>query len=223
MSNEIELDTYVGERNVADGKGTGGHRQAKDGSLVASMSHGKYYEQTSRGHVFAVSGALTGTTIAAGHVAPPAAGAATMLSVLNPLGSGVNLEILEGTIAHVSGTPGAGAFAWCMAYQSSVVTATEAVAIKRPLYGSSLTTKAKAWSATTLTGSRVHEITKVFPASKFAGAIDVVSSGLVERDDVDGKIIVPPGWMITLAPPATGTTHLAVAEIVYAEVPIQQG
>lgn len=176
------------------------------------------YDRRSR---FAISGALAGTTIAAGHVAPPAAGAATLLSILNPVGSGYELHVLEGTINHISGTPGAGSFAWCMAYQEDIVTAGEAVAIIRPLYCSSLKPKAiKAWSATTLTGSRVHVIQKVFAGTKFAGAIDVVSSELVQRENVDGKIIVPPGWMLTLAPPATGTSHVVTAEIVVAEVPV---
>lgn len=222
MSNDFSLNTKVGPSNTADGKGSE-LRQAKDGGLVVSQSHGKFYEQASRGTVFAVSGALTGTTIAAGHVAPPAAAAATTLSLLNPLGSGVNFEILRGSISHVSGTPGAGAFAWCSAYQGNVITAGEATAIKRAQYLSKSGGKAMAWSATALTGGAVHEITRVFPASKFAGAIDVASSNLTEVDDVDGALVVPPGWMITLAPPAAGTSHVVVAQIVYAEVPIQQG
>jgi hypothetical protein len=220
MSNDFSLNTAIGPRNVADGEG-GDLRQARDGGLVVSQSHGKHYEQTSRGNTFAVSGALTGTTIAAGHVAPPAAAAATTLSLLNPVGSGKNLEILKGSIAHVSGIPGAGSFAWCSAFQQATVTAGEANAIKRCQFLSKKQGVALAWSATALTGGAVHEITRVFPASKFAGAIDVVSAGLVEVDDVDGAIVVPPGWMITLAPPATGTTHIVVAQIVYAEVDIQ--
>lgn len=222
MSTEVQLKTFVGTRNSADGRGQDDLRQGRDGSLVVSQSHGPYYEQASRGALFTVSGALTGTTIAAGHVAPPAAGAATLLSILNPNGSGVNLEIIEGAISHVSGTPGAGAFAWCMAYQSTDVTASEAVAIKRCLDGSEASTKALAWSATTLTGSKVHKIVKPFHSSKFAGALDVASSGLTEVERVDGKIVVRPGYMLTLAPPATGTTHIAVVSITYAEVPIQQ-
>lgn len=221
MTTEVKFDTHVGPTYRPDGAGES-VRQGRDASLVVSQSHGRHYEQASRGQLFAISGALAGTTIAAGHVAPPAAAAATLLSILNPPGSGYNLEVLEGTINHISGTPGAGSFAWCSAHQDDIVTAAEAVAIIRPLLTSSAKPKAiKAWSATTLTGSRVHTIMKVFPTTKFAGAIDVVSSELVSRDFVDGKIVVQPGWMLTLAPAATGTTHVVTAEIVVAEVPIQ--
>ena len=101
----------------------------------------KYQLLAQQGKVFQVSGAVTGTTIAAGHVAPPAAAAATLLSILNPVGSNVNLEIIRGTLGHVSGTPGAGTFAWCMGYQGGAIDGlAEAVAVKRCLLTSAKAT-----------------------------------------------------------------------------------
>ena len=180
----------------------------------------KYIDLARKGRVFAASGAATGTTIAAGHVAPPAAGAATMLSILNPHGSGMNLEIISGSIGHVSGTPGAGAFSWCSAYQETDVTGAEAVAIVRPLITSERKSAALAWSATTLTGSAVHKILKLFPSAPFAGALAATSEGTGRAavEEVDGLIIVQPGWMLTLAPAATGTSHIVTCEIVFAEI-----
>lgn len=180
----------------------------------------KYTLLAQQGKVFQVSGATTGTTIAAGHVAPPAAGAATLLSILNPLSSNVNLEIIEGSIGQISGTPGAGTFSWCHAYQGTSVTAAEAVAIKRCLFASQKNTIASAWSATTLTGSVVHQVLAHFPSAPFAGVLALTSEGTarVTRHEVDGSIIVPPGWMLTLAPAATGTTHIVSVAITYAEV-----
>jgi hypothetical protein len=180
----------------------------------------KYQLLAQQGKVFQVSGAQAGTTIAAGHVAPPAAGAATLLSLLNPLSSQVNLEIISASLGHVSGTPGAGTFTYCMAYQAESVTAAEAVAVKRSLYLSSKTTVAKAWSATTLTGSVVHLVAAHFPSAPFAGAIAATTEGTAfsQVHEVDGLIVVPPGWMLTLAPAATGTTHIVTCAITYAEV-----
>ena len=180
----------------------------------------KYIDLARKGKVYAASGATTGTTIAAGHVAPPAAGAATMLSILNPHGSGCNLEIISGTIGHVSGTPGAGSFSWCTAYQETDVTGAEAVAIVRPLVTSERKSIVLAWSATTLTGSAVHKIMKLFPSTPFAGALAATSDGTARAitEEVDGLIVVQPGWMLTLAPAATGTTHIVTCEIVFAEV-----
>lgn len=180
----------------------------------------KYQLLAAQGKVFQASGAQAGTTIAAGHVAPPAAGAATLLSLLNPMSSGVNLEVIQTTIGHVSGTPGAGTFTYCMAYQGEAVTAAEAGAIKRSLYASQKNTIAKAWAAATLTGSIVHLVMAHVPSAPFAGALAATSEGTARSivHDVDGMIVIPPGWMLTLAPAATGTTHVVAVAITYAEV-----
>ena len=180
----------------------------------------KYVDISRQGKVFQVSGALTGTTIAAGHVAPPAAGAATMLSVLNPLGSGCNLEVISALLGHVSGTPGAGSFSYCMAFAQDLTTAAEAVSIIRPLLLGSKKSVAKSWSATTMTGSPVHYAVAMFPSTPFAGVLALTSEGtaFAVDHDVDGLIIVPPGYMLTLAPAATGTTHIVTCAITYAEV-----
>lgn len=180
----------------------------------------KYVELARKGKVFSASGAQAGTTIAAGHVAPPAAGAATLLSLLNPQGSGCNLEVILGRIGHVSGTPGAGAFTWCTAYQETDVTAAEANTTIRCTLTGEKKSVASAWAASTLTGSGVHKVLKHFNSAPFAGALAATSegTGFSVTDEVDGMIIVQPGWMLTLAPAATGTTHIVTVEIVYAEV-----
>ncbi len=180
----------------------------------------KYVTLAAAGKVFAASGATTGTTIAAGHVAPPAAAAATTLSLLNPIGSGCNLEIIKATLGHVSGTPGAGTFSWCQVYQADSISAAPAVAIVKPLLTGSAASVARAWSATTLTGGLVHTIMDHFPSTPFAGVLALTSEGTARSvvQDVDGAIIVAPGWMLTLAPAATGTTHIVTCSIMFAEV-----
>lgn len=185
------------------------------------MNH-RYLVLNQQSKVFQVSGAQAGTTVAAGHVAPPAAGAATFLSILNPLGSGVNLEIIEASLSHISGTPGVGTFTYCHAYQGTLVTAAEATAVKRCLNTSQRATIASAWSAATLTGSVVHQVLAHFPSASFGGAVAATTeaTGRAVTHNVDGMIIVAPGWMLTLAPAATGTTHVAAASITYAEVAI---
>jgi hypothetical protein len=180
----------------------------------------KYQLLAEQGKVFQISGAQAGTTIAAGHVAPPAAGAATLLSILNPLESTVDLHVIQASIGHVSGTPGAGTFTYCYAYQGDLVTAAESGAIERCLRVSDRPSVAKAWAAATLTGSVVHKVLAHFPSAPFAGALAATSEGtaFAQVHDVDGMIIVPPGYMLTLAPAATGTSHVVTVSITYAEV-----
>jgi hypothetical protein len=181
----------------------------------------KYQILAQQRKVFQVSGAQAGTTIAAGHVAPPAAAAATLLSILNPVGSSVNLEIIQASIGHISGTPGAGTFTYCYSLQNSALDGVaEAGAIKRCLYSGGVATVAKAWAATTLTGGVVHYVQAHFPSAPFAGALAATAEGTAyaQVHDVDGMIIVPPGMMLTLAPAATGTSHVVAVSITYAEV-----
>lgn len=181
----------------------------------------KYQLLAQQRKVFQVSGAQAGTTIAAGHVAPPAAAAATLLSILNPVGSPVNLEIISASIGHISGTPGAGTFTYCYSQQGSALDAVaEAGAIKRCTYLGGTSTVAKAWAATTLTGGVVHAVAAHFPSAPFAGAVAATTEATAfsQVHEVDGAIIVPPGMMLTIAPAATGTTHIVAVSITYAEV-----
>lgn len=221
MSSEQEIGTYVGPIIGADGRGAGRFRQGRDGGLVTADAHGRLYEQTSRGKVFSVQTALTGTTIVAGNVAPPAAAAATVLTLSNPVGSGVNLEILLGFLLHISGTPGAGGWTWCTANAVGTTVITAAVnATPQPMLTSGGNSVASAWTQTALTAGPLHKAARLLPSAQFAGAIAATTPGQSVVDIVDGGLVIAPGWIVTLAPPATGTTHVVVAGIVYAEVPI---
>src|SRR5258706_196167 len=52
-----------------------------------------------------------------------------------------------------------------------------------------------------------------------AGAIAATTPTLSWIDPTDGEIVLPPGSIATLAPPAAGTTHVVAASIVWLEVP----
>ncbi len=190
-----------------------------------AVSSVKYQLLAQQGKVFEVSGAQAGTTIVAAHVAPPAAAAATLLTLLNPLSSSVNLEIIKVTIGHISGTPGVGTFTYCKAFQGASISAAEAVAVKSSRYASTKNTIAQAWSATALTGGVVHTVMGHMPTAPFAGVLALTSEGTAKSavDEVDGLIILPPGWCLTLAAAATGTSHVCSAAIVYAEVASTNG
>jgi hypothetical protein len=217
----MTIETFVGPRTLSDGRGEGRFRTDQLASLVITDSHGRWYELASRGRVFSCHTAVTGATIAAGHVAPPAAAAATTLTLSNPVGSGVNLEIIAGMLLHLTGTPGTGSWSWCgaNAIGATVITATENAAPKPLLLGGA-NSSAKGYSATALTTGPLHAVHRLFPSAVFAGAIDAATQGKVAIDYVDGSIVVPPGWVITLAPPAAGTDHVVAAGILYAEITI---
>lgn len=217
-----ETATYVGPLlQAANGRGTGVLRQGSLSELVIANGRAFYAELASRGQVFSVFTANTGATIAAGHVAPPAAAAATTLTLSNPVGSGYNFEIIAGILTHLTGTPATGSWSWCAApaVGATVITATPNATPKSGLL-SGAASVGLGYTATALTSGPLHVVQRQFANSMFAGAIAATSTNTNVIDQVDGALVVPPGYVITLAPPGAGTTHVVMAQIVYAQIPI---
>jgi hypothetical protein len=209
----------VGLRLGQDTQYGGELRVSRDGALVISDGHGFLYEAASRGTVYAVSTALTGTTVVADNVAPPAAGVATVLSLLNPVGSGVTLEILRGWVCYLSGTPGAGCWAWCGATVGTAITAAPAGTAGGNTRNAQVPSRGRTWTQTVLTGAPAHQLVRPFPTASFAAPLAATTDGLCVVDNVDGALVVTPGNLITLAPPAVGTSVVVSVGIMYAEVP----
>lgn len=212
----------VGNTSVR-GEGVGiDSRATKNGATVVADAGGQFGEATSRGEVFTVMGAVVGTTIVAAHVSPIAGAAATPLSLYNPIGSGKNLEVLKAHLLPISGTPGVGSFVWNIAYNQTI-TATPnnmAVAAALPvcnLPGASVSV-AKGYTATALTGSTAQ--VAIGPITTFFGGAIAATTPITPDVVVDGMIVVPPGGLLSIAAPATGTTFVIGLGITYREVAI---
>jgi hypothetical protein len=217
----MTINTQIGPGVNADGRGPDSLRLDRQLAQVVALSHGTLYEQASRGNLFICATPVAGVTVAAAHVAPPAAAAATTLSLYNPPGSGVNLEILAGFLNHLTGTPGTGVWSWCIGPASSgtLITATPNATVAPALAGGAVSA-AKGFAATALTGGPLHTANRQFPSSMFAAAIAATSLGANIIDVVDGGLVLPPGYVVSLCPPAAGTSHVVAAQILFAQVPI---
>lgn len=220
----MQIDLNIGPIVTGDGQVSDRLRVGQSRELIVSDYRGRFAEAAARGELFDAITALVGTTIVAGNVAPPAAAAATVLSVFNPEGSGVDLEVLIGWLMHISGTPGAGAWAWCgaRAMGATAITAAQnnnGVAAAGP-FGTRIpsgASKAKAYTQTALTAGPLHTLARPFPSAQFAGALAATTPNQVIIDEVAGAIVVQPGGVVTLAPPAIGTTHIVAAGIMWQE------
>ncbi len=212
-----DITTRAGVFTQADGPGQS-IRQSRTGELIVNVDN---YEGSSRAKVYSLHTAVTGATVAAGHVSPPAAAAATTLTLSNPLGSGVNFKILRGMIANVTGTTGTGAWSWCAAQAtgSLLITATaNAVAKNQKVDGAA--SVGLGYTATALTAGPLNILTRIFPTATFATAMDASTQNKCAIDEVNGQLVIPPGYILTLAPPSAGSAWVVVAAIVYEEVPI---
>jgi hypothetical protein len=188
--------------------------QGKAGELVVTELHGKWYTEAYRGHVFSASTAIAGSA-----VGTATSTNLTSLTLWNPLGSGVNLELISVDV-NVLATIGIGGLA--LSYATGIganagtgapVISLTAVTPINANIGATQTSLAKAASALSLTTAPVlFTNLGISTQSSTAG-----TGAYLTRIDVDGKIVVAPGSAITLV---AGAATTAAASFFWAEIPV---
>jgi hypothetical protein len=204
--------------------GTGSHQTARlatDAAVVVAPAHGPWAEYASRGLVFAGMTALGGTTVVAANNSPVAAAAATILSLYNPLNSQLDIEVIATKLAFVSGTPAAGAWVYNIAYNQAITAiqnnggTTGARPVSANGGGSGV---GVIYTQTALTGGVGAQVLyRPIGNALFAGAIAATTPNLGHTDEVNGEIVLPPGGLLTVASPGTGTTVIVAAGFVWLE------
>lgn len=197
------IQTQTGLQNNPDGALIQA-RSGKQGDLMASPLHARFYETAYRGNRFGITGGLTTTT---------AAGAATFTGLIvgNPAGSGYNLAIDKVTVL-----------------QAAALTAGTNIGI---MYGQNTTTVSLATIFNRIAGGRAsvavanagQTITAMTAFVTFAGsgsgAITVPGLMPVVLHDFEGGLIIPPGYAIASYTSAASTTAL-IWTIGWEEAPI---
>jgi hypothetical protein len=207
---------YVGEGTASDTTSPQAARGTRLRELLVNLGAPIKREATSRGRMFSISTALTGVTLAAGMVAP-GAGATTLLSLYNPPGSSVSASITRAWLCHISGTPGAGMWSWYGSAGQVITQTTAGLAGRGKVSGGA--SQLTGYVNVALTGSTAQSFVRPFPSAQFAAILAATSPGQVVIDEVDGAIEVGPGSVISLAPPAAGTTHIVACGFEYQEIP----
>ena len=187
----MQIQASVGVQRLADSN-RAVPRLGSQGELVVGQLNSKYYEQTMRGNAFLYSTAAAGVTLAA-----PGTSSAPM--IWNPSGSGKNLVIDKVAIGFVSTTTIAANFeyAYLTGAGSQVGTAAPIVSLTQVaavnlLLGSGVASVMRFAPATvTLAAAPTHLAT--VGISTTAGTATTTNAPFTMVDDVDGRIIVPPG------------------------------
>jgi hypothetical protein len=204
----------VGPTIGADGTpGPSPGRFGKTGESVISQAHGKYYEATSRGNVYAAQTAATG-------VAPGTAlGTTGAFTLSNPKGSGKRLKLMKLSMGYISGTLGAGVVQICVNNDPTAAAPTgTAITPVNMDVGSANNSVAKPLTTSTLpVAPTAVDILCSLGASL---ATTAVQPWLIEKD-LDGDMVIEPGCSVTLeATAASGSSPLVVFNAIWEEVPI---
>lgn len=220
------LQGQVGPIIASDGSQTI-VRQSRTAELIVSAAKSRYYEPASRGSVFALVLPATTTGAGAGNLVNAAAAAATQFALWNPVGSGVNLCLIETCVAILSATtmPAGPPFHGFIVGSVPTISSTfDSGRDARNSRAGSGAPRAKyvataAQAGTTLTGGsapvtfRAMELS--FNATGFASP-----AGTYVDEHLDGEIVLPPGtgWLPLWA--SAGTSMLNAYSVVWEEIPI---
>lgn len=180
-------------------------------------AHGRYAAAVREGRLFMLDS--DSVTLAAANASKSAMGTAKFINgFYNPVGSGVNAELLLAMLASVSGTPG-GPFFYNFYRLVGTLTSTPTGTIRSGILadgGSKMTPLVGVVLATTPADATVLKQCGLMggPAAVAAGA------GLYNAiDEIAGRLIVPPGYVFGLMCLAAGTTHVVQSTLSWEEVP----
>lgn len=183
------------------------------------MTNQPVYEAFPDFYALARAGQVFHAVTAASGVAPGTAiGTTAAFTLYNPVGSGVNMVVLQGLMSYVSGTLGAGMVEWVANVNpaAAAVTGTAIVPVNALLGGAASNTRA----FTTATLPASPTAIRPFCALQASLATTAVAPWQIV-DNVLGAIIVTPGCAVSLeGTAAAGTSPLVVFAAAWAEVAI---
>ena len=204
MNEQLILGSNTVQDIAADGEGYA--RQDNSGALILSDLLG--YESARRSSIFTANTAVTG-------VAPGTSiGTTAAFALQNPDAGTKWLVILEASMGYVSGTLGAGCIHW-VGHVPGVDFSGTAITEYSSRMGSGT---AEGVALTTATVPSGGTLLRLFGSTGASLASTAVAPWRLQ-DKVDGRIIVPPGYGISIqGTTAAGSTPLVVYSVTWAEI-----
>lgn len=225
-----QIQHQVGVQALSDGS-VGNVRGGKQGDLIASELHGRFYEQNYRGNVFSDGiPTVVAITAATYNIATLGATATPIIGLFNPSTSPVNAVLLAATLSAIKTAlqnTGCGPFFWATSIGNTAVSTGSTPLNRKTLANSG--SFCKGMSNVALTGLTNNLVVK--GASALGGGSSSLAAFLetqagmatihaASRELFDGEWIIPPGGVIALlagsAPVAVSVTSMLVWE----EVPV---
>lgn len=226
---DVNVSGRVGPDVLQDGA-TAKVRQGRSAEVVVSELHGRFYESNFRGAIF--SGGMGLTSISAATYTVGGIGATTtpVAGVWNPVGSGVNLSIIEASLSLVMtalAATGPGGFVWATSVGNGAISTGAQPFNRSTLQASG--SKARDMTNVALTGITTALAVR-FGSALFGGSADNFSFTATAvamqtmqvgaKELFDGSLIVPPGGVLALLATTTPVAHSGVSALVWEEIPL---
>lgn len=225
----IEVKGQVGEAQLSPGVGQA-FRQGRQGEQIMSELHGRFYEQNISNRLF--SGGIPVTPINAATFTTATLGATCtpILGLWNPLGSKVNLVVLQAILQIVLTAlqnTGGGPFVWAVGVGQAALTLgnaplnrstlQKAGAIGKDMSGVALTGLVGSLvvaSAAGVAGGNLFNIATLDTAAGFSTPL------APSVENIDGAWVVPPGGVLALLGSITPVAQSAAGTLLWEESPI---
>jgi len=207
-----------------------GFRQGKQGEMIASELHGRFYEQNLRAAIFSSGMTLTAINNATFTSATLGATCTPIAGVWNPLTSTVNLVVLQAvlsiTLTALQNT-GGGPFVWASSVGNGVISTGNVAWSRRTLSQSG--GQGKGFAGVALTGLTNNLVVEGGSALGGGNSYNIASLGTAAGfttglqafvENLDGQFIVPPGGVLALLATTTPVAHSAASNLLWEEVPV---
>lgn len=203
-------------------------RAGRQGDLIASELHGRFYEQCFRGNLFSIGCQLTALSSATVLLT---ASAQPIVGVWNPTTSGVNMVIVQAMLRAALNnvtSVAPGDYVWAASTGNTSLTAGLAPFNRKTLTNSGSQGKAFALSTASLLTGLTNNVV-VFDSAEFNTASALLTTtvaastptpSVVGVQNFDGSLIVPPGGVLALLNTISSTTHSVAARLLWEEVPV---
>lgn len=190
------------------------------GAQRTTDAHAKYMDAVLAGRVYSLALNATTTGIAAGQIVAAAAAASTNFAIFNPLASGRYLVLWHFGMGIISGTSPAGPLFYGMIV-NGIPTVAATGTIQNNLLGGGAGSVARTYATaagTTLTGGAAPLVHSCADFSATATA-QAVPGTIRAVENLDGRIVLPPGmgWLPLWS--GAGTSLLCAYSITWEEIP----
>jgi len=225
------IQPITGPQLASDGNIAAAARGGKQGELMVSELHGRFYEQAYRGNVFYGGGtAVQAITNATFTIATTGATATPILGLWNPLSNNVNCVILQAclvTILTALQETGPGPYVWASSLGNNAITTgatptnaktLQASGSNAKVFGNGAALTGMTGTLAAIRGSSLPTIMSNLSTLQTAAGLQMASPGGVEN--FDGCFQVPPGGVIALLGSGTPVAVSCAGTLTWEEVPV---